>query len=260
MNWASFLGGLDIAMSTYCCQGCKDSREAKTTAETLCQEVSKEAQDGFRSPFQKEGSTVLQFMFLVGVFLLQHWTTVLLTFGLNKVHFPHFHSTWIKINIPVAFCEVLMGSDISLPWVHLALTLPRMQLGRTSMIEQINSPKLHCVRKTKQVCFANAMCSWSLTDQFCPHNETVAVLQDLPLQYSNWVTAKQQQEVLNSRVKREDIEGPGELPHVLHRWSTEWICRHPEGCSLHATGLLLVVLSHAIAWDQPTGTEELKYQ
>ena len=63
-----------------------------------------------------------------------------------------------KINIPVAFCEVLMGSDISLPWVHLALTLPRMQLGRTSMIEQINSPKLHCVRKTKQVCFANAMC------------------------------------------------------------------------------------------------------
>ena len=79
-------------MSTYCCQGCKDSREAKTTAETLCQEVSKEAQDGFRSPFQKEGSTVLQFMFLVGVFLLQHWTTVLLTFGLNKVHFPHFHS------------------------------------------------------------------------------------------------------------------------------------------------------------------------
>ena len=59
-----------------------------------------------------------------------------------------------KINIPVAFCEVLMGSDISLPWVHLALTLPRMQLGRTSMIEQINSPKLHCVRKTKQVCFA----------------------------------------------------------------------------------------------------------
>ena len=59
--------------------------------------------------------------------------------------------------VPVAFCEVLMGSEISLPWVHLALNLPKMQLGRSSLIDQINSPKLHCVRKTKQVCYANAM-------------------------------------------------------------------------------------------------------
>merc|ERR1712037_904796 len=136
--------------------GCKDSREAKTTAETLCQEVSKEAQDGFRS---------------LSSAALDHCAVDL----------------WLE---QVAFCEVLMGSDISLPWVHLALTLPRMQLGRTSMTEQINSPKLHCVRKTKQ---------------FCPHNETVAVLQDLPPQYTSWLAAKQ--EVLNSRVKREDVEG-----------------------------------------------------
>ena len=130
--------------------------------------------------------------------------------GANILSQCKFHS-----NIPVAFCEVLIGSDVPLPWLHFALSLPKMQLSRSGMAEQINSPKLHCVRKTRQVCLlvlAEYTFILPIFNQFCPHNETVAVLQDLPLQYSSWLAGQEkQEEVLGRRVKREDVEGPGEL-------------------------------------------------
>ena len=92
----------------------------------------------------------------IGASPLQKRTTVPLTFGLNRVRYYRniFNSIGAKQRLnykapPVAFCDVLMGSDIPLPWLHLALSLPQ---PHPAMSPQNSASEIFCIQKTKQVC------------------------------------------------------------------------------------------------------------
>ena len=47
-----------------------------------------------------------------------------------------------------------------------------------------------------------------LFNQFCPHNETLGILQQPPVAYLTWQAGRGERDV-TSRTKREDVEGPG---------------------------------------------------
>merc|ERR1719422_790969 len=102
-----------------------------------------------------------------------------------------------------------MGFSVPDSWLNLALSLPKAP--RDDGQTQTDPTSRLCIRKTRK---------------FCPHNETLKVPQQPPVAYMTWQAGREERDV-TSRTKREDVEGPGV-------------------CSLHATGLLLVILSNAL--------------